>query len=158
MKFSPSCGYIRSEVSDARMHATLPDHKLTALGWSLSLPIIVFHKADDSCFDGDTIRITLLKASRCGFQASHIIKKSAFFMQDKFAIFLLPPLPLPFHPFVSPTSLVITIGGRGTRDEHCRRREVEAGGGSRGWMLALLGTRWHCAVSAEELGIWLIIS
>ena len=42
----------------------------------------------------------------------------------------------------------------------CRRREVvvEAEGGSGGWMLALLGTRWHCAVSAEELGIWLIIS
>ena len=42
----------------------------------------------------------------------------------------------------------------------CRRREVEveAEGGSGGWMLALLGTRWHCVVSAEELGIWLIIS
>ena len=113
MKFSPSCGYIRSEVSDARMHATLPDHKLTALGWSLSLPIMVLHKADDSCFDGDTIRITLLKASRRGFQAKYYSKKSAFFLQVKFAIFLSPPLLLPFPPFVSPTSLVITIG-RGT--------------------------------------------
>ena len=38
-ELSPPCGSISDwiEVSDTRMHPTRPDHKLTALGWSLSL-------------------------------------------------------------------------------------------------------------------------